>query len=130
VRIQNPIRLSIEDEPEPDIAIVLYRPDFYSVRHPGPEEVLVVIEVCDSTLDYDREVKLPVYARAGVPEVWLVDVNSRSIGVYRRPTPDGYEESREARAGDLLVPDRLPGPVLAVDDILIGEAPETQSGNA
>jgi Uma2 family endonuclease len=70
VHAQNPIRLSERTEPEPDLSLLKPRPDFYAAGHPGPQDVLLVIEVADSSIGFDREIKIPLYARAGIPEVW------------------------------------------------------------
>jgi Uma2 family endonuclease len=74
VRVQNPVRLSDHSEPEPDIALVRPRPEGYADRHPGPDDALLIVEVADTTLTLDREVKMPLYARAGIPECWTVDL--------------------------------------------------------
>jgi Uma2 family endonuclease len=87
------------------------------------------VEVADSSLEYDRDFKVPMYARSGVPELWILDLNERSVLVYRGPMANGYEVTFEARAGDLLVPEKVPGVILAIDDILLidtgGRGPET-----
>lgn len=124
VIVQNPVRLSIDSEPQPDIVIARYRPDFYTVRHPGPEEILLIIEVADSSVDYDTTIKMPLYARSGIPEAWVVDLNTRSVRIHRRPTLQGYEVSYEARSGDILVPEKLPGPIASVSEILQIDNPE------
>lgn len=93
VRGQSPLRLDRHNEPEPDLALVRTRPGHYGSRHPGPKDTLLVIEVADSSLSYDRDCKLPLYARFGIPEVWLIDLSARSIRRYRIPGPTGYLES-------------------------------------
>jgi len=91
VSIQNPLRLDRLNEPQPDIAVFRLRPDFYRTGPlPGPADVLLVAEVADSTLRYDRAVKLPLYARAGIGEVWIVDLRRRVVDVHRLPAGDGY----------------------------------------
>src|SRR5260370_36003429 len=82
VRVQNPVRLSDFSEPQPDIMLLKPRKDFYSNSHPAPEDVLVVIEVTDSSLNYDRNVKLPLCARAGIPEAWLMVLPKDVIEVH------------------------------------------------
>src|SRR5215213_9412762 len=82
VSVQNPIQLDDYSEPQPDIAVLKRRDDFYRHAHPRPEDVLVVIEVSDSTLDLDRTVKLPLYAAAGIPEAWVVNLPEERIEVY------------------------------------------------
>ena len=85
VRCQNPLRLDDMSEPEPDIAILRPRADFYTTAHPGPADVLLVIEVADTSLAYDLGVKVPLYARHGIPEVWVIDATTRQIRVFREP---------------------------------------------
>jgi Uma2 family endonuclease len=82
VRVQNPVEIPGYDEPEPDLAIVHLRPDRYRQRHPRPEDVVLVVEVADTTAQYDREVKIPLYARAGIPEAWLVDLTADRLEVF------------------------------------------------
>jgi Uma2 family endonuclease len=82
ISVQNPVRLGEFDEPEPDIAVLRPRDDFYTRSHPAATDVLLIIEVADTSLDYDRDEKLPRYAAAGVPEVWLVDLAAEAIERY------------------------------------------------
>ena len=102
VRVQNPILLADDTEPEPDVSLLHPRPDFYAEREPGPGEVFLVIEVADSSLAYDREVKLPLYGRSGVPEVWIVDLGSRTVSVSTTPGPAGYAEKRSYGSGEVI----------------------------
>jgi Uma2 family endonuclease len=103
VRVQNPVVFTdLVSEPQPDITLLVPRPDFYTGGHPEPADILLVVEVMDSSVAYDRDVKLPLYARAGVVEVWLANVNTRRIEGYRRPSPEGYVESRVFQEDDLL----------------------------
>ena len=120
VSVQNPIHLSERSEPQPDLALLKPRPDFYAAAHPRPEDVLLMIEVAEASVDYDREVKMPLYAQAGIPEVWLVDLQGEFIEVHRRPSARGYGEVRQARRGERLAPEALPDPKLElpVDDLL------------
>jgi Uma2 family endonuclease len=90
VSVQNPIRLGDFSEPEPDLTVLTNRDDFYVQAHPVAEDVLLLIEVADSSLATDRTVKLPLYARAGIPEVWLVDVDAGMVDAYRTPSASGY----------------------------------------
>jgi Uma2 family endonuclease len=86
---QNPLRLDDISEPEPDIAILRPRADFYMTAHPGAADVLLVIEVADTSLAYDLGTKVPLYARHGIPEVWVIDAATRHTRVFRRPVGNG-----------------------------------------
>ncbi len=85
VSVQNPVRMGTDTEPEPDVAVLKPRQDFYRASHPGPSDILLLVEVADSSLAYDRDVKLPLYARHAIPEVWLVDLQNRLLTIYRDP---------------------------------------------
>src|SRR3954471_14581118 len=87
---QNPVRLTLHDEPQPDLAILRFRADFYASLGPRPEDVLLLIEVSDSSVSYDRRVKAPLYASNGIPEYWVVDLGRGQVVVYRDPSPEGY----------------------------------------
>ncbi len=91
VAVQNPVRLDDFSEPQPDLALLRPNPDFYRTAHPGPREVLLVIEVSDSSLRYDRDLKFPLYARAGIAEAWLVDLDGRALSRHTDPAPNGYQ---------------------------------------
>jgi len=109
VAAQNPLRLDDLTEPEPDVAVLAWRADHYSGRHPEARDVYLLVEVSESSLAFDREVKLPLYARHGIPEVWIVDVLAERVEVHRSSGPTGYAESWTC-AGD----DRLTVPGLEV----------------
>ena len=90
---QNPVRLDRSNEPQPDLAVLRRRADFYATgERPGPGDILLLVEVADSSLRFDRTVKLPLYARAGIGEVWIVDLQRRAIDTYRMPAGDAYGE--------------------------------------
>jgi Uma2 family endonuclease len=118
VTVQNPLRLSDTSEPIPDFLVLRPRPDFYADSHPTAADVLVLIEVAQSSLRYDRGVKLPLYARHGVPEVWIVDLAGRVVEVHRKPGAEAYAESTIHAPGAMLEPALLPGLRVAVADIL------------
>lgn len=101
INIQNPVRLDDLSEPEPDVAVLRYREDFYAESHPAPQDALLLIEISDTSLDYDRTVKLPLYAKHEIPEVWIVDLqSSRSIEVYTNPDGDRYTALTTKRVGE------------------------------
>jgi Uma2 family endonuclease len=85
VSVQNPIALDDFSEPEPDVALLAPRRDMYEASHPGPADVYLIVEVADSSLRFDRERKIPLYAKAGIPEVWLVDLVEKNLMRYRKP---------------------------------------------
>jgi Uma2 family endonuclease len=122
VSAQDPVRLSEHSEPQPDIALLRPRDDFYASAHPGPQDVLLIIEIADTSIDYDRQVKVPLYARAGIPEYWLVDLPGQRIEVYRDPAAGEYRQVRLVRQGERLVPEAFPSLELSADDILGAES--------
>jgi len=101
VQVQNPIQLDGYSEPEPDISLLRPKEDFYAAAPPMPADVLLVIEVADASLDRDRLVKIPLYARAGIREVWIIDLPGRRIERFREPADDGYREVRRLDQGKL-----------------------------
>jgi Uma2 family endonuclease len=118
VLVQNPVRASELSEPEPDLGLLRPRSDYYAAAHPGPGDMFLLIEVAETSLDYDRSVKAALYAAASVPEVWIVDLNLGQIEVHRSPGPDGYAEVRSLGADERLAPLAFPDVSLAVRDIL------------
>jgi Uma2 family endonuclease len=118
ISVQDPVRLSDYSEPQPDIALLRSREDFYSSGLPGPADTLLIVEVADTSLPYDRGVKLLLYARSGIPEVWLVDLSNETIEVYTQPANTGYQASHHARRGDSVVAQSIPGLTLSAEDIL------------
>ena len=123
VDVQNPVMLDAHSEPQPDIVLLKLRPDFYESAHPGPEDVLLLIEVSDSTLRYDRDIKVPLYAKAGIAEVWLLDVAGQRLEVYRRPSPDGYREVHYPALTDNIAPVLLPELSLSVAKLFVSVPP-------
>ena len=112
VRVQGNVRLDEYNEPEPDFALMKWRDDFYRHQLPGPDDVLLIVEVSDTTLSHDRNVKLPLYARFGIPEVWIANIPARVVEVYRDPVDGEYTNSRVYRPGELVSP-------LAFEDVEI-----------
>ncbi len=115
---QNPVRLSDHSEPQPDFALLRPRADFYESGTPTPADVLLLIEVADSSLRFDRLVKLPLYARHGIREVWILDLNAGAVEIHRGPGPQGYASSRRAARGEAIAPEALPGMALQVEAML------------
>lgn len=119
LRVQNPVRLSDRSEPEPDFAILRGQPGDYLSGHPMPKDVLVLIEVSDSTIEYDREVKAPLYAREGIPELWIIDLNEFKIEVYRTPSPAGYQDVRTFHREQFLAFQAFPAIFFKVEQLLV-----------
>jgi Uma2 family endonuclease len=117
VSIHNPVRLNEFSEPEPDVALFKYRADYYKTRHPGPEDVFLLIEVADVSLDYDRG-KLPIYGRAGIAEVWIVNLVDQTIENYREPQFTGYQSKAVLRSGDKARPEAFPSIAMDVAELL------------
>ena len=118
VHVQNPVRLSELSEPQPDLALLKPRGDYYQERHPGPDDVLLVVEVADSSLEYDRSVKLPLYAAAGVQEVWVIDLTRDRVESFRIPDAAGYLEAWVLEAQDTVAPLAFPDVTVSVRDVV------------
>lgn len=118
VRVQSPVRLSDFSEPQPDAALLRARADFYSQAHPAPDDVLLLVEVSDSTAAYDKRVKVPLYARSGIVEVWIVDLTREKIEVYARPVGGSYQQFAEVGRGESVTSATVPGLALAVEEII------------
>ena len=118
VRVQGPIRLGAHSEPQPDLAVLKPRNDFYRNTAAAPDDVLLLVEVADSSLPYDRTIKLPLYARAGIREAWLVDLVRDRVEVFSDPGPDGYRRSETRERGAELVPGAFPDLSLPIDALL------------
>lgn len=115
VSVQNPISLGDnQSEPQPDITILAPRSDFYLTAHPQPQDILLLVEVADTSADYDREVKIPLYAAAGITEVWLLDVGAEIWQVYRQPTAAGYQEMQQVPPGSSIAPLSFPEITLTI----------------
>jgi Uma2 family endonuclease len=118
VQAQSPIRLDDYSEPQPDLTVLQYRPDFYAAGHPGPDDVLLAVEISDTSAAYDREVKVPLFARTGIPETWLVDLAARCLEIRRHPSPAGYRQTEELSPGERCAPAALPDLVVNVSDLV------------
>ena len=118
VSVQSPILLPDLSEPEPDVALLRPRGDFYAGGHPQPGDVLLLIEVSDTTLDYDRNTKIPLYARFGIPETWIVDLGSDMIETHSRPVGGIYRDIKIVGRGESLSTRTVPGFELDADVIL------------
>jgi Uma2 family endonuclease len=118
IRTQDPIRLDNFSEPEPDLAIVKGSILDYAERHPAPEDIYLVVEVADSTLKQDCEVKDKLYAGSNIAEYWVVDIQNRQVRIFRDPTPDGYGSQLMLSATHAVSPLAFPEITLSIESIL------------
>jgi Uma2 family endonuclease len=114
---QNPVLLNNKSEPQPDVALLQPRDDFYETAHPQPQDIFLLIEVADSTVMYDREEKIPLYAEANIREVWLVDINAQIVEVYQQPTGAGYQVIQKFTIGENLTIATFPDIKITVNEI-------------
>lgn len=117
VSVQNPVRLGMHWEPQPDVTVIRTRD--YRESLPTPEDVLLLIEVSDTTLSHDRNTKLPEYARVGIREVWIIDLKGEAVERHTEPSEGGYGLVRRARRGETLESDALPDLAIPVDAMLV-----------
>lgn len=107
VHVQSPVKLSRYSEPEPDLMVVPHRDDYYASTGIHPSDVLLLIEVSDTTLRKDTEIKLPLYAQAGIPEVWIVDLNQEHVTQYTDLESGKYQQKRIIKREDQFSPSQL-----------------------
>ena len=118
VHVQNPTIVDKRSEPQPDIMLLSPRDDFYGRAHPTPQDTFLVVEVAETSLAHDRRRKLPLYARTGVVEVWIVNRRADAIDLFREPSAAGYAVHQRRRRGDDIAPAAFPDIRLSVDRIL------------
>ena len=118
VGIQGSIRLDEYDEPQPDIYLLRPKDDFYTSRHAGPADILLIVEVADSSLAFDRTIKMQLYAETGVPEYWVADIRNDRILVHAGLQDNAYSVVRQSGRGDLITPELLPDCAIPVDALL------------
>jgi Uma2 family endonuclease len=118
VYTQDPIALDDNSEPEPDIAVVRIDPFDYATHHPTPSEVYLIIEVADSSLVYDRQIKANIYARSGIVDYWVLNVNERQLHVFREPAEDGYQSEVILEENDSISPLQFPAFNIAIGEML------------
>lgn len=118
ISAQSPVGLDNYSEPEPDLVLLKPAPDDYVSHHPTPDDVFLLIEVADSSLDFDRGKKLQIYARAGISEFWIVNLPDSAIEIYREPHFTGYEKKTVLRTGDQASPAAFPNVLLNVAELL------------
>ena len=118
VSVQNAVIVNPFSAPEPDVSILRFRDDFYSAGKAQPEDILLVIEVSDSTVSFDRRVKMPLYARAGIAESWIVNLPRKILEVHRNPRNGKYDVVQKLSKGESVSPTQLPQIELKVADII------------
>ncbi len=118
LRFQDPVQLSDLSEPEPDVAVVHLDPLDYEDHHPTPGEIFLLIEVADSTLRRDRDLKMPVYGRSNIAEYWILDVQERCLYVFRQPGAEGYGVEQKLYGSDTIAPLAFPDCEMAVGEFL------------
>ena len=118
IAVQDPVQLDEHSEPQPDFMLLQWRDDFYRNGHPGPADVLLLIEVADSSVEFDRTVKLVAYARAGIPEVWIVARPERRIEAYTEPAGNEYAAVRYFGPGETVFPQAFPDIALEANRVL------------
>jgi Uma2 family endonuclease len=118
VTVQNPAHLNQYNEPQPDILLVKPRADYYGSKHPTAEDTLLLLEVADTSLRFDLNVKIPLYARMGVPEVWVADLRENVIRVFRNPEAGQFQTILTFKAGDSLSVLAFPDVVFNVSELI------------
>jgi Uma2 family endonuclease len=115
---QGSVRLDLYYEPQPDIVLLRPRSDFYASRHAGPDDILLIVEIAESSIEYDRDVKAPIYAAAGIPEYWVIDLNTKLVWRDSSPERGEYQSVEQYSRGQSIAPLLLPTCVIAVDEVL------------
>ena len=117
VSVQDPVVTSLHSVPQPDLALLRPRTDYYAQSHPGVADVFLVVEVADTTATFDLGTKVPLYARGGIPEVWVVEVNAGAIRVFRDPAEGGYRTAFAAQVGERVACAALPEVAVEVAEL-------------
>lgn len=122
VRMQLPVTLRPNSEPEPDIAVVRLDPMEYGDRHPAASDILLIIEVADSTLLSDRQIKALIYAKAEIADYWILDVNRREVLIFREPAPDGYQQVMTLPTNAAIAPIAFPDITIPLTQLFLQNA--------
>ena len=123
VQVQNPVAADPYSEPQPDLMLLAHRDDYYDFDHPGPADVLLLVEVAASSFDYDRHTKVPFYALSGIREVWIVDLEADRIEAYSEPEAGRYRNLQRYVKGDTVAPAAIPEFEVAVAALIPGRRP-------
>ena len=119
VSVQNPVHLPGDNEPQPDVSILRARADFYAAGGHTTTDILLAIEVADTSLAYDLNVKVPLYARSGIPEVWVVDLERECVHAFRDPAGGAYETRETIERGGTIAPCAFDAGVFAVGELIV-----------
>ena len=119
VSVQDPVRLDVYSEPQPDIALLRPRDDYYRDAHPQCGDVLLIVEVAETSLAYDQGTKVPLYARHDIPEVWVLDVRGNQLHIYRQPERDNYQVVETLSQATIVAPTRLPKVTISLKSLTI-----------
>ena len=122
---QGSVRLNLYNQPEPDLVLLRPRADFYASRHAGPADILLIVEIAQSSVRRDREIKAPIYARLGIHEYWLADLNANALTCYSEPRGGAYQTVRKLHRGESVAPLLLPDCLVPVDVLLTDSAPDS-----
>lgn len=118
VRVQTDVVLDLHDQPQPDLVLMRWRDDFYASKHPGPDDILLIIEVSDSSLEYDQTIRLQLYAEMGIREYWIADLQNNILFAYSQPEGKSYQITRQYQRGESIAPALLPECRLQIDVLL------------
>ena len=118
VQAQGSVRLDLYHEPQPDLVLLRPRADFYASRHAGPDDILLIVEIAQSSIEYDRDVKARVYAELGIQEYWLADLNANLVSGYSAPKGGSFRRLEQYHRGQSIAPHMLPECAIAVDVLL------------
>jgi Uma2 family endonuclease len=118
VRVQGSLRLDRYNQPQPDVVLLRPKDDFYATKHPGPADILLIVEVAQSSLEYDKTIKARIYARTGVVEYWVADIDQDCVLVYSDPSVNGYRSLHQLLRGESISPQLLPQCRIAIDSLL------------
>ena len=118
VSVQNPVWLDELSEPVPDLVLLRPRADFYTDLSPSPEDVFLLVEISHTTVQYDTKIKAPLYAEAGIPEYWLLNINQDALEVRTHPADGKYTSLTVFRRGQTISPQKLPATTFSIDEIL------------
>ena len=117
VAVQDPLTLPMHSEPQPDLMLLRPRSDFYEHSNPLPADVLLLVEIAETSVQYDRQIKLPLYAGQGIPEVWLLDLARQQLEIYRQPSAEGYQQCLQPPKNQTIAPLALPGLFINVAEL-------------